>query len=143
MATTQRSPTDFTLVLPLTNSGIVSPRREVAIDEADGSGQKSRRIFEAVSLREIPDWELVEQGDADDALEGTWKTASKRIGEIAETLRQVVAAGNVLEGDARVISDNLTLIRAALRESRAGIRDAGQLPRVRTTKGDSRLPRAF
>ena len=135
MAATQQSPMDFTLALPF--------QQGVASDEANGVSQKSRRrAFEPVLLGQISRWELVAHGNGD-ALEAMWKAASKRIGEIAEKLRQVIATGIVLKGDARVLSDNLTLIRAALMESQAGIRAACQLPCVRSTEGVSPVPRAF
>jgi len=135
MATTQQSPIDFALALPF--------RPEVASDEANGVSQKSRpRTFEPVLLGQVLRWELVGHPHSD-VLETSWKAASKRIGEIAEKLRQVIATGVVLTGDARVFSDNLTLIRAALMESQAGIAAACQLPCVRSTEWASPVPRAF
>ena len=135
MATTQQSPIDFTLALPF--------RQDVASDEANQASQKSRRrALEPVLVGQASRWELVAHGNGD-ALEAMWKAASKQIGEIAEKLRQVIATGIVLKGDARVLSDNLTLIRAALMESQAGIRAACQLPCVRSTEAASPVPRAF
>jgi len=132
MATTQQSPIDFTLVLPF--------RQDVAADEANSAGQKSLR--QTVLLGQVSRWELVDQANSD-ALETTWTAASKRIGDIAEELRQVIATGEVLKGTARLFSDNLTLIRAALMESQAGIAAARQLPCVRSAEWNSPLPRAF
>jgi len=135
MATPQRSPIDFTVILPPNRPRSLPPRR----DE-----QKSpARTFETILLREIPRWEPMVPARTTDALEVSWKAAWKRMREIAEKLRQVVAAGNVLEGNARVVSDNLTLIRGAFVESRQGIRAACELPYVRTTEHDSAVPRAF
>jgi cyclic beta-1,2-glucan synthetase len=136
MATPQRSPIDFPVILPPKKLRSVSPRRSA-------EQKLPEQILENILRWEIPRWERVVQGNTSDTLEVIWKAASKQIGEIAEKLRQVIAGGNVLEGNARVISDNLTLIRAALVESHQGIATARQLPSVQSTEHDRPVPRAF
>ena len=144
MAITQQSPLDFPLVLPTPKPEIVPPRREAASDEANRVDEAvRRRRFEPLLLRQTPGWQIVVRGNPVDTLEATWKAASKRIAEIAERMRQAIAAGNVLEGEARIVSDSLTLIRAALLESHAGIAAANQLPCVQSTKRDPAMPRAL
>jgi cyclic beta-1,2-glucan synthetase len=139
MATTQQSRVDFALMVPLSRPKIVPSGPDVA-----GEARKAlrQRTFEPALLNEIARWELVTAGSTD-ALAARWKVASKRIGEIAERFREVIAAGNVLQGDARVISDNLTLIRAALLESYAAIAAACELPYVSGFERDGSVPRAY
>jgi cyclic beta-1,2-glucan synthetase len=136
MATPQRSPVDFPVLLPLQKPESVFSRRNVTSAEAP------QGRFEPILRREIPRWGLVADGDPAD-LEVTWRAASKQIAEIAESLRQAIAAGNVLTGDARTISDSLSLIRAALVESHQGIRSARRLRYVQSTEHDCLVPRAF
>ena len=137
MATTQRSAIDFAVIWPFHNAGRAPGREGASADE-----KSATRAFEPILRREIPRWELAVQENAAEALEVTWSAASKRIGEVAERLRQVIATGKVLEGEARLISDNLTLIRATLVQSREGIRAARRLPSVRSAESDSLVPRA-
>ena len=135
MATTQQSPIDFTLIVPF--------RQDLASDATNRANEKSRwRTLDPSLLSQALRWELVAHKNTD-ALGIKWKAASKQIGETAEKLRQVISTGSVLKGDARVLSDNLTLVRAALMESQAGIAAARQLPCVRSTEWDSTVPRAF
>ncbi len=131
MATVEQYPLNLTLLVP-------APEPAVASGPATGDGRK----FD-FWLRALERWEPVEAGDSADALEGSWKAASKRIAETAEQLRQVIATGKVLRGEARVLSDNLTLLRAALDEAHAGIEAARKLPRARQKVSNEIVPRAF
>jgi len=140
MATVQHTPIDFRLILPLTESTtVVEPTAATEDSERFRQGTD----FNTTLRRELALWESVQGGNPADLLEHTWKSASKRIGDTAEELRMVISKGKVLQGEARVFSDNLTLIRSALGEANAGIEAARQLPRIRKTDCDRVVPRAF
>lgn len=139
MATAQHSTIDFRLILPLSESFGAKP-------EADAGARKDwsqSPDFGAIVRREVEQWDLIQGGNPAEGLEGAWQTASKRIADTAEELRKIIATGKVLQGQARVFSDNLTLIRGALGEAHAGIEAARTLPRVRKSDSSRVSPRAF
>jgi len=144
MATAQQSPIDSRL-LPLGGPEIVrsQPNPERG-DKTEDSGQESRpkRDFAAI-LREIAQWEAAKQPKSGDTLDEDWKSISKGVSSTAEEFRKIIATGKVLQGDARIFSDHLTLIGAALRESRSGIEASSQLPYVQVPGIDSPVPRGL
>jgi cyclic beta-1,2-glucan synthetase len=134
MATVQQYPLNLRLVLPPAERAPV--KRDIA--------SESRRVdVNAMLLSELSHWEPVTGGEPSEVLQTTWEAVSKRISDTAEQLRQVIATGKVLEGEARVFSDNLTLMRSSLTESHAGVKAARQLPRVRNMGYGPVVPRAF
>jgi cyclic beta-1,2-glucan synthetase len=134
MATVEQYPLNWKLLVPPPKPAVVG---QTPADE----GRELPRIDSL--LGELERWESVEAGNSADPLETVWKAASKRITEAAEGSRQVIATGKVLQGEARVFSDNLTLIRSALGEAHAGIEAARELPRVRQRHSTDIVPRAF
>jgi cyclic beta-1,2-glucan synthetase len=143
MASAQQSSVDFRLIFPLTSTSKGGPRGN---DSTSGYETpvdlRTWQRANVAPLQEVMRWKLVQQRSSA-ALATLWETVSDRVGELAEQLRQVIATGVVLQGDARTFSDNLSLLRVALLDSRAGIDDADRLPSVERIPDDSPVSRAF
>ena len=143
MASAQQSPISFRLIVPLTDAAeslplAVTPARD---EEATCEPGVRKPAAEVVRLWNIPRWTIAEKRMASEGLESSWKAASRRVGDLAEEFRKVIAEGNVLQGEARILSDNLSLIRVGLLESHPGIEAANKLPLVETESGA--IPRAM
>src|SRR6516225_10218804 len=116
MATVQQYPLiNRRPILPPPRLEVVPKPDEVTAEPDSGDGKPRRSDFNA-AVRELLRWESAERGNSGEFLSTMWEAASKQIGDTAEQLRQVIATGKVLQGEARVFSDNLTLIRSALAE---------------------------
>ena len=143
MATVQQYPLiNWRPILPPPTLEVV-PKPDEVTAEPHSADQKPERTDFNEAVREVLRWESVKRGNPGEFLCTLWEVASKQIGDSAEQLRQVIATGKVLQGEARVFSDNLTLIRSALTESHAGIEAAHELPRVQRADCDCAVPRAF
>ena len=147
MASTHQSPYDFRLILPLASDAKIasfdgdSPTEKAWVD-ADAKRQR-QRPGNSIDLDDVLRWRVVESGIFTAAPNVVWERASKRIGDLATEFRALITKGIVLKGDARILSDNLSLLRAALAESKAGIETAGRLPWVQQDEADRPVPRAF
>src|SRR5215469_10494884 len=143
MATVQQYPLiNWRPILPPPRLEVV-PKPDEVTAEPHSTDQEAERPDFNEAVREVLRWESVKRGNPGEFLCTLWEVASKQIGDSAEQLRQVIATGKVLQGEARVFSDNLTLIRSALTESHAGIEAAHELPRVQRADCDRTVPRAF
>jgi cyclic beta-1,2-glucan synthetase len=143
MASAQQSPINFRLIVPLEDKADSVPlaSQPVRSDKTVCEPGLRKPVAEVVRLWNIPRWTIVEKGTASEELESSWKATSKRIADLAEEFRKVIAEGNVLQGEARILSDNLSLIRVGLLESHAGIEAANKLPLVESESGA--IPRAM
>ena len=138
MATTQQSSFDFGLVLPL-------PERK-STDTAGKEPNRPERMQEAELasvLQEILQWKLVEPLDSRKSLEARWKSAAERVSYAAKELHKPLLSRIVPRDSAKLITENLSVMRLSLLESAAGIQNSRQLPCVE--KGDAQVstPRSF
>ena len=147
MASTHHSPYDFRLILPLPGGATISSLGKdlSAASPWPAAEETNRRQRDEtpIDLAEIRAWKVVGPQASAAAPNALWERASKQISDLAEELRALIAKGIVLKGNARVLSDNLSLLRAALTESKAGIETASRLPWVQTDERGRPVPRAF
>jgi cyclic beta-1,2-glucan glucanotransferase len=144
MATTHHSSFDFRINVPLPGRPKTSSSQpDTTWSETNGPERTEERWPLAGAIREVLTWKAVETGDSCNALMARMRIVSERIHGAVRELQELSAIGVVPQGDAKTISDNLSTMKLALLESKAGIQASHDLPHVEKAPGQSPVPRPF
>lgn len=147
MATTHHTAVDFRLILP-PGEPAESPHDRLAPPDArpedtNHAGPSIEFSPIARAIQTVLRWEPVEARNSCDALELRLTIVSERIIHVAKTLRELTAVGVVAQGNIRTISDNLTTIKLALADAKAGIESSREFPHLHQPGSQSALPSSF
>jgi hypothetical protein len=139
MGSTHQSSVDLGFVFPLPEKQLIGTGwREQSHPEP--SPRRSARFD---WLQEMLRWQSVIPEESHNYLEIYWKIAAERVNSSAKLVQEQSSRRAALSGVAKLISDNLPLMKQALAESRAGIQKAYRLPHVGMAGCPSPLPRSF
>src|SRR5579863_7998081 len=139
MGSTHQSSVDLGFVFPLPEKKLLGAGwRERSRPEA--SPRRSTRFD---WLQEMLRWQSVIPEESHNYLDIYWKSAAERVNSAAKVVQEQSSRRAALSGVAKLISDNLPLMKQALAESRAGIQKAYRLPHVGMAGCPSPLPRSF
>jgi cyclic beta-1,2-glucan synthetase len=95
------------------------------------------------ALRDVLQSGVAPPDKSHNCLNAIWKCASERIGGAANTVRRQASKHADPNGTAKIISENLPVLRQALAESQAAIQNAHLLPHVDASERSSSIPRSF
>jgi cyclic beta-1,2-glucan glucanotransferase len=147
MATTHHPGFDFRILLPLAERSETSPASPARPDKCGGttndSKQSSKDSSNSGSIRRVLEWRPVDGRASSDILQIRLKAVSERINGVARSLRKLTALGVVAHGKIRTISDNLSTIKMALADARAGIEAGREFPHLANPESESAVPRPF
>jgi cyclic beta-1,2-glucan synthetase len=140
MATSHQQPSfDLGLILPLPEKNDAG----VSWEEHERSDRMQTPDALAQALQEALSWKPVDATkESANSLEAHWKSIAERINEAASNLQKRPSNTPASES-AKLISENLSMMRLALLESRAGIQNAKELPYVEKAEAQVSLPRSF
>jgi len=94
-------------------------------------------------LREALRWNPSDAENSHTLLESRWKFAAERITDAAKGLRGETSSRAVPSASAKALSDNAAIVELALRESRAVLQTASDLPHVKRAPRQPGVPRSF
>jgi cyclic beta-1,2-glucan glucanotransferase len=140
MATSHQSSFDLGFVLPLTEKKSPEAPRE------DTNRTDHMQLPEALSsaLEEMLQYtSLKRNANSEKTLDTYWQNIAERINHAATELQQPSTSKTVVGDTARLISENLSMMRLALLESRAGLQNAEKLPYAQRTDAQDSVPRSF
>jgi hypothetical protein len=139
MGTTHQSSVDFGSVFPLPERKLLGTGWRGAIHPVPSQ----RRSTQFGWLQEILQWQSVIPKESHNYLEIYWKCAAERVNCAAKVVHEQSSNRAALSGVAKIVSDNLSVMKQALAESRTGIQKAYRLPHVGVAGCPSPLPRSF
>jgi cyclic beta-1,2-glucan synthetase len=94
-------------------------------------------------LREILQTESAPPDKSHTCLNAIWKSASESVSVTASMARGRASKNAELIGNAKIILENLPVLRQALAESKAAIQNAHLLPQIEIPEFSSSIPRSF
>jgi len=107
------------------------------------SDRNQRRAKRLSALEEVLHWKNAAPDGADDFLDAQWKKVTEQVGNLVKGLQRQSAKQIVPSGATKIVSDNLSLMKQALIESRPGIQKADRLPHVCMRDSTTPVPRPF
>jgi len=142
MATQQQFPLDPNTGLApiwMRNAGRKRHTDELAnVPSAAMQGEQLR----SYAHMEAQSWQVIDRKERAFLLDVKWREAKESIETRCRHLRDAVAAGHSLNGEAKALTDHIALFRESLQEVHEGLRDAKPLVHVEGT-GCRRVPRVY
>jgi cyclic beta-1,2-glucan glucanotransferase len=147
MATTHHPGFDFRMLIPLADRGETSPPYPARPDKwreaTNNSDQPKKDSPISSAIRQVLEWRPVDGRVSSDSLPMRLKAVSERVNGVARSLRKLTALGGVAHGKIRTISDNLSTIKVALADARAGIEAGREFPHWGHSESQFAAPRPF
>jgi cyclic beta-1,2-glucan synthetase len=142
MATQQHPAVDSNLPLAAGSARTATWRKDAC---ASAPRRNTGKVHEGqlwlAAILEAQSWKARSKGRAG-VLATKWDEAKDSIEANSQILRNVVAAGRKLQGDAEILLANSNLLRQALQETERAVEKADELPQVECGEWPS-LPRAY
>jgi cyclic beta-1,2-glucan synthetase len=105
--------------------------------------RNQRRVREPAALQDVFRWQPAKPQKSHNCLDACWKIAVERITGAAEDAQERSSRWARPAGAAKIVLDNLPIMKQALAESHAGIQGAHRLPHVGSQEWPSPVPRSF
>jgi cyclic beta-1,2-glucan synthetase len=139
MATPQQSSLDLGLILPLPDKGAESCK-----SEASRAGQTSSLHALTGALDEAARWISVKAtASAIETLDTRWKATAELIGYAATQVQKPAGSWIFAKDSARLLSENLPVMKQSLLEAKAGNTNSEKLPFVENTGAEIAVPRSL
>jgi cyclic beta-1,2-glucan synthetase len=139
MGTTIQSPFDLGATAPWPQAEPAANLREEPGHH--DHGQLTSGLLGA--LDEVLRWKPSPSEGSRNYLEAVWKVAAEQVSGAARNSHGQLLRQANLDGAAKEVLNNLPLLKQALVESHAEIKNAAQLPHVRTLGSPASVPRSF
>jgi cyclic beta-1,2-glucan synthetase len=94
------------------------------------------------ALHEAQSWAVCDTSKNSPEFEAKWKAAKLRVSSKVQALRNQVAAGTVLEGEAEILVGNSDRLRQSFLRTKESVQSEEELPQVEMP-GSGRVPRAY
>ena len=139
MATSHQASFEWKFVLPLPEKASEAAPRE----EADRAERMQTPDALTSALNELLEWdECKPNRESLRTLDAHWEDIAEGINRAATEIQK--PSGEFAKGETgKLLSPNLSMMRLALLESRAGIQNAQELPYVQQANGQLAIPRSF
>jgi cyclic beta-1,2-glucan synthetase len=138
MATSHQSSFELGLILPMPATKSVDATRE----EANRPERAELPSALTTALEEMLQWTPVKPTrDSFKSLDIRWKSVAERINSAAAETQKPSAGAS--SDTTKLISENLSMMRLTLLESKAGIENARELPFVQKAEARTSIPRSF
>ena len=139
MGTTHQSSFDFGIIFPL-------PERKLLGTGWRGPShpeRNQRRSSQLGGVQEVLRWQSAAPEESHNYLESFWRGAAEGVSGAAKNAQEQSARRVELNGAAKIILDDLPVMKQALAEARAGIQRTQRLPHVEMSGCPTPVPRSF
>ncbi len=139
MGSAHQSPFDFGFALPLPDRKLLGAGRR----ESNRQERSQRGARQLSGLQEVFRWQVVAPEESHNYMESFWKDAAEQVSRAAKNVQERSSRRAVSIGIAKLVSDNLPVMKQALAEAQAGIQKVYRLPHVEWEGCTSPVPRSF
>jgi cyclic beta-1,2-glucan synthetase len=142
MATQQQAAFDPNLPLSAGSVRTAAWRKDACASAPRRSGNVHEGQLWLAAVLEAQSWKVRSKGKKMAALVAKWDEAKQSIESNTQILRNLIASGRKLEGDAEILQANSNLLRQSLQDTERVVEKADDLPQVECGEWPS-LPRAY
>ena len=139
MGSTHQSSFDYGFILPLPERKLLG----TGWREPNRPERNQRASTQPGGLKEVLRWRSVLPEESHNYLETLWKGAAERVSDAAKDVQDRSSKRVAFSEAAKIVSDNLPVMKQALAESRAGIQKGYLLPHVGMAGCTSPVPRSY